>query len=77
MQEAYAALVLEQERKREESFKARERKLQEFSDMNAKLFGEIRQAQDQRLNKKMMRYQNRRNRQIQEREEAEAFRKDE
>jgi len=44
MQEAYTALVIEQERKREESFKARERKLQEFSDMNAKLFGEIREA---------------------------------
>ena len=44
MQEAYAALVIEQEKKREESFKARERKLQEFSDMNAKLFGEIREA---------------------------------
>lgn len=64
MQEAYTKLVQEQERKRTESFKAREKKLQDFSDMNAKLFGEIKQAQDQRLNKKMLRYQARRNRQI-------------
>jgi len=43
--------------------------------MNAQLFTEIKDAQDQRLNKKMLRYQARRNRQIQEREEAEAFKK--
>ena len=35
MQEAYNKLVLEQERKRAEAFASRERKLQEFSDMNA------------------------------------------
>ncbi len=35
---------MEQERKRKESFKAREKKLQDFSDMNAKLFGEIKQS---------------------------------
>ena len=45
--------------------------------MNAQLFTEIKDAQDQRLNKKMLRYQARRNRQIQEREEAEAFKKEE
>ena len=44
MQEAYTKLVQEQERKRTESFKQREKKLQDFSDMNAKLFGEIKQA---------------------------------
>ena len=77
MQEAYNKLVIEQERKRQEAFAARERKLQEFSDMNAQLFSEIKESQDQRLNKKMLRYQARRDRQIQEREEAEAFRKEE
>jgi hypothetical protein len=45
--------------------------------MNAKLFTKIKKEQDQRLNKKMLRYQARRDRQIQEREEAEAFKHEE
>ena len=72
MQEAYTKLIIQQERKREEAFKSRERKLQEFSEMNQKLFGEIQEQQDQRLNKKMLRYQARRERQIKERENAES-----
>lgn len=43
--------------------------------MNSKLFGEIKETQDKRLEEKMLRYQNRRERQLKEREEAEGNKK--
>jgi hypothetical protein len=42
--------------KRQQAFANRETKLKEFSEQNAKLFGEIKEGQDKRLHKKMLRY---------------------
>ncbi len=43
--------------------------------MNSKLFGEIKETQDKRLEEKMLRYQKRRERQLAEREDAEVNKK--